>query len=139
MSAVLAMTPERATDPLAHAVQNYIRAKRDEDAATAVRLEAEQRILALHPAPEQGSETIEAGGFKLTLTGKLSYKCVDPRALAEHCVASGWPTERIPVKTETKLDETGCKWLRAHDPQAWGSLAEHITVKPAKTSFTVKV
>lgn len=135
MSAVLSTI--REIDPLAAAVHAYIAAKRDEDLAKKHRLELEERILALTPAKEEGSQTIEVGGYKLTTTGKLTYKCDDVKALAEAC--AGWPANMVPVKTEIKLDETGCKWLRANDPDTWASLSRHITVAPAKTSVAVKV
>lgn len=137
MSAVL--QPIAPRDPLAEAVQDYIDAKRAEDAARASRLQAEERILALHPAREEGADTFEAGGFKVTLTGKLGYACDDPRAMAEACAAAQWSPSMIPVKTELSLDVTGCKWLRNNEPEAWAWLAQFVTVKPAKTALSVKV
>jgi hypothetical protein len=126
-------------DPLADAVEVYIAAKRAEDVAREARLVAEDRILALHAAKEEGSETFEAGGFKVTLTGKLAYKCDDPKSLAEACAGMGWAPNMIPVKTEVRLDETGCKYLRHNEPQAWSSIARFVTVKPAKVAVKVAV
>jgi len=137
MSAV--PVPITASDPLAHAIEDYISAKREEDAATKLRIYAEERILALCPAKEEGSQTTEVGGYKLTVTGKLTYSCEDPKAMAEVCAAAGWPASMIPVKTSVTLDATGAKWLRANEPQAWETLARFVTVKPAKTSIAVKV
>lgn len=145
MSAVLShaatpsVVPISQTDPLALAVQIYVDAKRAEDAATKARVSAEERILALQPAKEEGSQTVKVAGFKLTTTGKLAYKCDDPKALAEFCVGKSWPGGWVPVKTETKLDETGAKWLRANAPHLWAQLAPFIAVKPAKTAVSVKV
>ena len=124
-------------EDLSAAVEQYIAAKRDEDAAKKRRMEAEERILALQPSKEEGSTTVEAGDYKVTLTGKLAYKCEDPRALAEAC--AGWPANLIPIKTSVALDETGCKWLRANDPQAWATVAKFVTVAPAKTAIKVVV
>lgn len=126
-------------DPLEAAVHDYVQAKRAEDAATKARITAEDRILAMCPAKEEGSQTIEVGGFKLTTTGKLTYKCDDPKALAEFCVGQSWPGSYAPIKVETKLDETGAKWLRANEPGLWAQLAPFITVKPAKTAVKVAV
>lgn len=125
--------PISDVDPLVQAVETYIGAKRAEDTAKARRIEAEDRILALLPLKEEGSQTVGVGGYKVTLTGKLSYKCDDPKALAEFCAGKSWPGDWIPVKTETKLDETGAKWLRANEPDLWAQLAQFVTVKPAKT------
>jgi hypothetical protein len=135
MSAVA--VPITIIDPLADAIEVYIAAKRDEDCARDARLVAEERILALHPAKEEGSETFEAAGFKVTLTGKLTYKCDDARALAEAC--ADWPASMVPIKTKVELDETGAKWLRANEPQAWAQIASYISVKPAKTAVKVAV
>jgi hypothetical protein len=129
------------TDPLAQAVQDFIAAKRDEDAAKRRRIEAEERIAALaHFNKEEGSQTIEAGGYKVTLTARLNYDCEDPKELAEACAAAGVGPSMIPVKTKTELDATGAKWLRANEPEFWASvLSKFITVKPAKLSVAVKV
>jgi len=130
----------QADDPLADAVQAYVAAKRAEDAATATRLAAEQRILALHPAKEEGAETIDAGGYRLTITGRMSYSCEDVHELAAACALAGVAENLVPVKVKRELDATGCKWLRANDPQTWGAvIAPHVTVKPAKPSLAVKV
>lgn len=140
MSAVLASVPAFSnSDPLADAVEVYILAKRAEDDATKRRVEAEQRILALHPAREEGSESFEAGGYKVTVTGKIAYACDDVRAMAEACAAQQWSPSMIPVKTQTVLDATGCKWLRHNEPEAWTWLSQFVTVKPAKTAISVKV
>lgn len=127
------------TDHLAEAVLDYVGAKRAEDEAKARRLQAEERILALHPAREEGAESFEAAGFKVTVTGKLGYACDDPKALVEACAAQQWPPSMIPVKTRLELDPTGCKWLRNNEPEAWALLAHFITIKPAKTAVAVKV
>jgi hypothetical protein len=138
MSAVLA--PISFTDVLADAVHAYVAAKRAEEAATAERVAAEQRILALHPAKEEGAETFEAGGYKVTLTGKLSYTCDDLAALVEACAAAGVPPNLVPTKTVLQLDATGAKWLRAKEPDLWARVvAPHVTIKPAKTAVKVTV
>ncbi len=139
MSSVLLNIRADFNCPLEEAVAGYVDAKRREDQAKKQRIELEERILSLAPAKEEGAQTIEVGGFKLTTTGKLSYKCDDPKALAEACAAAGWPTTWAPVKTKVELDETGCKWLRANEPDAWATVAKFVTVAPAKTAVSVKV
>lgn len=139
MSAVLAPITSSELDPLAAAVAAFVDCKRLEDAAKKRRIEAEDRILGMLPAKEEGSHTVEVAGFKVTVTGKLSYKCDDPKALAEACAGAGIPQDWFPVKTEVKLDETGCKWLRANEPGAWATVAKFVTVQPAKTAVSVKV
>jgi chromosomal replication initiation ATPase DnaA len=93
----------------------WIDAKRQEDAANALRVKLEQQICELQPAKEEGSSTHElAGGVKLTLTGKLTYKA-DIAKLQQ--LAANLPENLRPLKTEVKLDETGAKYLRSKEPQ----------------------
>jgi len=136
MSAVL--TPINTTaDPMAAAVRDFIDAKRQEDAAKARRLEAEARIAALHPPKEEGSTTVEAAGFKVTLTGSISYKADDLDALRE--ITRTWDAGLVPIKTAAALDSTGCKWLRANRPDLWAEVARVITTSPAKTAVKVSL
>lgn len=138
MSAALAtLHPAGDSDPLALAVQAYVAAKRDEDAAKKRRIESEERILAMTQAREEGATTVEAGGFKVTLTGKLSYTADDMNALRE--ITRTWDAHLVPIKTASTLDETGCKFLRRERPDLWAQLARVITTKPAKTAVSVKV
>lgn len=122
-------------DSLDDLVKSLITAKREEDAAKKHRVEIEDRILALVPAKEEGSTTVEAGDFRVTLTGKLSYKCDDLDALRE--ITRKWDGNLVPIKTSTELDETGCKFLRANRPELWKEIARVVTIKPAKTALKV--
>lgn len=128
--------PFRTAKPtLDEAVAAWIDAKRDEDAANARRIACEQMICELNPPKEEGATTVEiAGGAKLTLTGKLTYKADVPKLLE---LAEKLPAELRPIKTETKLDETGAKYLRAKEPALWALIAPAIEVKPAKTAVRV--
>ena len=136
MSAVL-QTINPTAEPLAEAVALYVACKRDEDAAKKRRIEAEDRILALAPTKQEGATTVEAGGYKVTLTGSLAYKCDDLDALRN--ITAKWDGNLVPLKTTTALDATGCKYLRRERPDLWGELARVITVAPAKTSVKVGV
>lgn len=136
MSAVLkSITP--AANLLGPAVEAYIAAKRDEDAAKKRRVEAEERILKLQSAKEEGAITVEAGGYKLTLTGKLSYSIDDLEALRN--ITAKWDANLVPIKTTYAADETGLKYLRRERPELWQQIARVVTIKPAKTSVAVKV
>lgn len=136
MTAIAITTHPEAGNPLATLVADYIDAKRVEDQAKKHRVEIEERILALAPAKEEGSQTIDAGnGFKVTTTGKLSYKADDLEALREIC--RGWDANLVPIKTVSALDETGCKFLRKERPELWKQIARVVTVAPAKTALKV--
>lgn len=116
-------------------VTAWIEAKRKEDAANAERLAIEQAICETSPPKEEGASTVElAGGMKLTLTGKLTYK-VDVAKL--QVLAQQLPENVRPLKTETKADETGLKYLRAKEPALWALIAPAIEVKPGKTAVRV--
>jgi len=124
-----------AKPSLEEAVAAFVDAKRREDAAKAERLACEELICQLQPPKPEGSMTVEAGGYKVTLTGSMAYKVEDLEALRE--ITRGWDANLVPLKTKTELDATGCKWLRENRPELWGQLARVITVKPAKVGVKV--
>lgn len=126
-----------AKPTLEEAVTCWVEAKREEDAAKAKRLAIEEVICQLQPPRTEGSSTVEAGGYKVTLTGSLTYKLDDLEALRN--ITRDWDAEIIPLKTKTELDATGCKWLRENRPELWGQLAKVVTVKPAKTAVKVAI
>ena len=138
MSAVLKPeAPHALPNALEQLVPMFIEAKRAEDEAKKKRVEIEERILAVAPAKEEGSTTTEAAGFKVTTTGKLSYKADDLGALREVCRT--WDASLVPIKTAHTLDDTGCKYLRANRPELWAQIARVVTVTPAKTAVKVGV
>lgn len=117
-------------------VEQLVAAKKAENDAKSARVEIEERILALVPPREEGSSTRALGnGLKVTVTGSLTYKADDIEAVKS--VVAKWPRELNPVKTEPKLDEAACKWLRANREDLWKQLAKVVTVKPAKSSVKV--
>ena len=138
MSAVIQNPPVAALpNALDALVPLWIEAKRQEDAAKQRRLLIEERILAVQPAKEEGSTTVEGAGYKVTLTGSLSYKADDLDALRE--ITRKWDTNLVPIKTKHELDESGCKYLRRERPDLWQQLARVITTKPAKTGVKVSL
>lgn len=130
-----------ALQALPNALENlvpmWIEAKRQEDAAKQHRLAVEERILAVQPAKEEGATTVEAAGYKVTLTGKLTYKADDLDALRE--ITRTWDGPLVPIKTTHALDDAGCKYLRRERPELWAQIARVVTVSPAKTAVKVGV
>jgi hypothetical protein len=126
-----------AKPTLEEAVAAFVEAKRREDAAKAERLACEELICELQAPKEEGAMTVEAGGYKVTITGALNYRADDVEALRE--ITRGWDRDLVPLKTKTELDATGCKWLRANRPELWLQVARVITVKPAKASVKVAI
>lgn len=133
MTLALATETEVTIDQL---VANFIAAKAEENAANKRRIAIEEQIIAQLGKRDEGSQTHElTSGMKVTITGKLSYKA-DMEKLQAICAKL--PPEMRPIKTETKLDETGAKYLRNNEPQIWAKLAAAITIKDAKPSIEIK-
>lgn len=126
-----------AQPTLAEAVAALVEAKRREDAAKAERLACEDLVCQLQEHKPEGSTTVQAGDYKVTLTGSFTYKLEDLDALRD--ITRDWDANLVPVKTKTEADATGCKWLRENRPELWGQLAKVITVKPAKTAVKVAI
>lgn len=112
----------------------WLKAKQVESAANALRVDIEDQIVALTGKKDEGAKTVDAEGYKLTITGKMSRKMDWDR----------WETVKLqitpllhPVKTKLELDEKGVKYLQAHKPEIYALLP--LEVKPAKTSVEVKV
>lgn len=126
-----------AKPTLAEAVAAFVEAKREEDAAKAKRLACEELICELNPPKGEGSLTVAAGDFKLTLTGSMTYKADDIEALRN--ITAKWDSNLVPLTTKTEVSATGCRWLRENRPELWAELAKVITVKPAKVAVKVGV
>jgi hypothetical protein len=111
-------------------------AKEKEDAAKAERIDIEEKLLKLHPAKEEGSESFSTPrGAKITLTGRVTYK-VDIDKLTS--ITAGWPDDLRPIKTKVEADETRLKAIRAEAPKLWADIAPAVETKPAKTGVSIK-
>ena len=111
-------------------------AKEKEDAAKAERIDIEEKLLKLHPAKEEGSESFSTpAGAKITLTGRVTYK-VDIDKLTS--LTAAWPDDVRPVKTKVEADETRLKAIRNESPKLWGQIAAAVETKPAKTGVSIK-
>lgn len=111
-------------------------AKEKEDAAKAERIDIENKILAVHPAKPEGSETFATpAGAKITLTGKVTYKVSIDKLVA---LTAGWPDDVRPVKTKVEADESRLKAIRAESPKLWAQIASAVETKPAKTGVSIK-
>ena len=130
------MTPSNTEAELEHLAERWLIVKDAERQANAERLRIEDKILELHPAKEEGSSNWTlTNGYKLKMTGKLSYKA-DLDVLLE--ITAEWPEEQRPVKTETKADDAALKFLRTNRPDLWKRIAQAVTTKPMKTAVTIE-
>jgi hypothetical protein len=116
-------------------ILQWLDVKRQEDEAKAVRLTIESEIVAELGVKEEGSRTHQIGDYKITITGKLSYKADVPELSV---LSLKLPPNLRPLKTITVLDDTGAKWLRCNEKELWSVIASAIEVKPAKPALTIK-
>lgn len=108
-------------------------AKKAEATANKERAAIEEQIVALTGKKDEGSQTHEVEGFKVTVTGKVSRKMDWDKW--EQVKAQIAPNLH-PVKYKPELDEKGVKYLQANEPEIYALLP--IEVKPAKTAIEVK-
>lgn len=111
---------------------NWLAAKKAEQKANAERVAIEDSIVALTGKRDEGAKTVDATGFKITVTGKISRK-MDWKAW--ETIKAQIPADMHPVKLKPELDEKGCKWLADNQPDIYKLLP--IEVKPAKTAVEV--
>jgi hypothetical protein len=115
----------------------WLQAKADETTANARRLEAEEEILKLLPAKEEGKTTTPiSNSTRISTTGKLSFKA-DVAAL--EALTMSWPEPMRPIKTKVEQDEPVLRQIRAERPDLWRHIATAITVKPAKVYVQIEV
>jgi len=111
-------------------------AKNKELKARDERVSVEEKILALHPAQEEGSETmLTPAGTKIKTTGKVIYKC-DVSKL--QFLTADWPADVKPIKMRWEADETRLKHIRANSPVMWAKIASAIETKPGKTGVSIE-
>jgi hypothetical protein len=135
MAAVLSMTTGQPVETVEQMLEQWIAVKRREDEANAERVAIEQRISQVLHVPQEGAQTHQVGGYKVTLTGKLTYKVADVQQLIS--LAARLPEGMRPIKSEPKADEAGLKYLRNKEPALWALIAEAVEVKPAKVAVKV--
>jgi hypothetical protein len=124
-------------DTLDSLAQEWLEWKRREEHSRDQRVAVEEKILAQHPAKEEGSESFATpGGFKVRFVSKLKYKA-DLDML--RVLTSTWDSELVPIKTKVEVDESRLKAIRQNNPKVWSMLAPAITTEPAKTGVSVEL
>lgn len=112
----------------------WLAAKKAELIANENRVNIEKDLIALIGSREEGSQSTEVDEFKITTTGKLSYKA-DVDKLAE--LTADWPEVIRPVEVVMKVSDTKLKKLRAEAPAYWAQIAKAVEVKPQKTALSI--
>lgn len=111
----------------------WLSAKAEEARAAKRRLVIEEQIIALTGKRDEGSQTVDATGFKITVTGKVSRKMDWAKwdQIKTQIAPVLWPVKMKPV-----LDEKGVKWLQQNEVEIYAMLP--LEVEPAKTAIEVK-
>ena len=114
----------------------WMNAREAENKAKAIRLDVEERMLAQLVVPEEGSKTINTDAFKIVATQKMS------RSLDEDVYKLiSIPDKFNPISfvSKPKIDDSGCRWLKANKPEIWQELSKALTEKPLKTNIRIEV
>ena len=120
---------------LAGLARSWLEAKNAEREANERRVLIEQEIIQIIGAKEEGRQTHSLDAYKITVIGKLTYKAeFEPL----HELTEQWPEQFQVVKYEPKLDEPKIRKIREMRPDLYRQIAQHLTVKPAKTGITVE-
>jgi hypothetical protein len=110
-------------------------AKAAEESARKERAALEWAIISQTGCHEEGSQTVDAGEWKIRVTGKLTRK-LDSDAWER--IVDAVPEALRPVSYEPKLDLKGLRYLQNNEPDIYRTVAQAIETKPAKPSVEVK-
>jgi hypothetical protein len=113
---------------------DWLRAKAVEAKAVADRVAIEEKIIAVTGKKNEGSQTHDADGFKVTVKAVINRK-MDWDKWRE--VEPQIPAELRPVKLKPELDDKGVRWLQENRPDLY--LLLPIETKPGKTGIEIKV
>lgn len=129
------------TTKLNELAKSLFEARRDEAAASARRIEAEEAIAVLVQTADNGSKTVDCGdGLKVTVKREMGYKA-DLTAIRALDIEDGLlpvlPTPPIPGGYE--FDKKAYEKLRDDRPDVFAIIAAHVEVKPRKVAVSLKL
>jgi hypothetical protein len=121
---------------LADLSAQWIAAKDAEKAAQDTRRVIEDRMLSLIGLPEafEGTESAEAGGYKIKLVGRLNHK-IDSDKLQEIAAENGL-TDHLSSLFRWKPEINVRSW-KAADESVTNALLDAITTTPGRPSFAI--
>jgi hypothetical protein len=120
---------------LAKLATDWRESKRAEENARDARLRIEQEILEQTGCKEEGSQTHDAGDWRITVTGKLKRKL---NADKWREIEDSIPEALRPVEYKPALDTAGLRYLENNEPDIYRQICQAIETKPAKPSITIK-
>lgn len=125
-------------DTIEAAARDFLAAKQEEHRAWLARLAAEERIVRLVGAKEDGTTTARSADLVIKTVGKINYALDEA---AWHAIAPSIPdairTRLVKLKPEPVIREV--KFLRDNEPQLFAMLSQALTMKPAKTAVSVEL
>ena len=116
--------------------QEWMEAKQVEKSAVESRRQIEDRLLSLIGVPEtmEGTQSAEAGAYKIKVTGRMSRK-VDTDKLQEVALANGI-FDHLQSLFRWKAEINAAQWKIA-DASITEPLTEAITTKPGRPAFQI--
>jgi hypothetical protein len=116
--------------------REWMEAKQVEKSAVESRRKIEDRLLSLIGVPEtmEGTQSAEAGAYKIKVTGRMSRK-VDTDKLQEVALANGI-FDHLQSLFRWKAEINAAQWKIA-DASITEPLTEAITTKPGRPAFQI--
>jgi len=116
--------------------REWMEAKQVEKSAVESRRQIEDRLLSLIGVPEtmEGTQSAEAGAYKIKVTGRMSRK-VDTDKLQEVALANGI-FDHLQSLFRWKAEINAAQWKIA-DASITEPLTEAITTKPGRPAFQI--
>lgn len=112
-------------------------AKREETEARAARIAAEEALLAMLEAREEGTVSAKGEAWKVSVRYAMN-RSVDAAALS--AIRDQVPPALLEQAIEyaPKIKLPGLRYLRNNEPDTYRVLAQAITAKPAKPSVSIE-
>jgi len=115
--------------------KDWREAKTAENTSRDFRLETEGKIIDLAGMKAEGSQTHDAGTYKITVTSSMTRK-LDEKKWKE--IESSIPEDLRPVNYKPSIDLKGIRYLQENYPETYAIVAKALTVTPAKPSVKVE-
>lgn len=131
------LDPEKGKAILAGLAIQLEEARVKEGIARTERIAIEEKIAKMVPV-ELGKQRTEQG---VTVKRGLIYRITDLEGLKRAWDSMRWKDRLRPIpikKAKEELDVPRYEGYRKHDSEAFKVLSEHVEVKPAKVSVTLK-
>lgn len=85
----------------------------------------------------EGSESVDTGAFKITVTKKLN-RSLDDDGIQELMIKNPTLARKFPFEPTWKLDLSKLRALQIADEHTFMLASQAITVKPAKPALSIK-